>query len=247
MGIFIKIGSFGAFFIITLLIFITSVGILGFTNTEYKIGSAADAMETIWTDPGSPRTIVLFNANFSPIAGILCAGYFLHTCSTPIMRSAKNPENNIRDLFISYTLVFMSYVIVGGFGYIGFTGTFFDGYYANLTGKKVGQIDQNCLNMFDYTNIPAFILRLAIFFLLFTTYPLINHFLRNLLLNLFWRNKTISKTGELILNVSLAVIPLLCALFYPNVGTVLSYAGALSGFVIIYCLPVMVHLKQRRL
>jgi hypothetical protein len=57
------------------------------------------------------------------------------------MRSAKNPENNIRDLFISYTLVFMSYVIVGGFGYIGFIGTFFDGYYTGLTGKKVGQID----------------------------------------------------------------------------------------------------------
>jgi hypothetical protein len=57
------------------------------------------------------------------------------------MRSAKNPENNIRDLFISYTLVFMSYIIVGGFGYIGFIGTFFDGYYTELSGKKVGQID----------------------------------------------------------------------------------------------------------
>jgi len=45
----------------------------------------------------------------------------------------------------------------------------------------------------------------------------------------------------------LSIIPLLCALFYPNVGTLLSYVGALSGFVIIYCLPVMVYLKQKRL
>jgi hypothetical protein len=101
--------------------------------------------------------------------------------------------------------------------------------------------------MFDYTNIPAFILRIAIFFLLFTTYPLISHFLKNLLKNLFWRNKELTAGTEFALTLSLSVIPLLCALFYPNVGTLLSYVGALSGFVIIYCLPVMVYLKMRKL
>ena len=101
--------------------------------------------------------------------------------------------------------------------------------------------------MFDYTNVPAFILRIAIFCLLFSTYPLISHFLKKLLMKLFWSKKEISKTVELSLTVSISVIPLLCALFYPNVGTVLSYVGALSGFVIIYCLPVMVYLKKRKL
>ena len=86
----------------------------------------------MWQDLHGIRTIVLFNANFAPLAGILCTGYFLHTCSLPIMRSAKYPENNIRNLFISYTLVFLSYVIVGVFGYIGFLGTFFKGYYLRI-------------------------------------------------------------------------------------------------------------------
>ena len=39
---------------------------------------------------------------------------------------------------------------------------------------------------------------------------------------------------------------LLFALFYPNIGTVLSYVGAICGFVIVYLLPVMVHLAQSR-
>lgn len=101
--------------------------------------------------------------------------------------------------------------------------------------------------MFDYTNVPAFILRIAIFFLLFTTYPLISNFLKNLIKNLLWHNQVLSAKSELALTVTLSVIPLLCALFYPNVGTLLSYVGALSGFVIIYCLPVIVYLKQKRL
>ena len=36
------------------------------------------------------------------------------------------------------------------------------------------------------------------------------------------------------------------ALFYPNIGTVLSYVGAFCGFVIIYLLPVIVYLAQSR-
>ena len=42
------------------------------------------------------------------------------------------------------------------------------------------------------------------------------------------------------------MINLMFALFYPNIGTVLSYVGAFCGFVIIYLLPVIVYLAQSR-
>ena len=48
-------------------------------------------------------------------------------------------------------------------------------------------------------------------------------------------------TGWLIIFLNL-----MFALFYPNIGTVLSWSGAICGFVIIYCLPVMVYLAQSR-
>jgi hypothetical protein len=47
------------------------------------------------------------------------------------------------------------------------------------------------------------------------------------------------------MSASCTVIACLFALFYPNVGTVLSYFGAVSGLLIIYCLPVFVHLKYK--
>jgi solute carrier family 38 (sodium-coupled neutral amino acid transporter), member 9 len=101
--------------------------------------------------------------------------------------------------------------------------------------------------MFEYTNIPAWILRLAIFCCLFSTYPLVNHFLKTILKNLFWKKQQVSKVAEIVLNVILAAIPLLFALFYPNIGTLLSYVGSVSGFMLIYLLPVLVHLKQMKL
>lgn len=69
-------------------------------------------------------------------------------------------------------------------GYIGFIGYDFRSYFSQLALTAKGQITiaQNCLDMFNYTSIPAFILRLAMFFLLFSTYPLVHYFLNSMLL-----------------------------------------------------------------
>lgn len=103
------------------------------------------------------------------------------------------------------------------------------------------------MNMFYYRNVPAFILRIAIFMLLFSTYPLVHYFLNNIIMNLFWKNRQPSRKTEIALNIGITFVPLLFALFYPNIGTVLSYVGALSGFMIIYFFPVMVHLKRMKM
>ena len=39
---------------------------------------------------------------------------------------------------------------------------------------------------------------------------------------------------------------LMFAIFYPNVGYVLAYAAAVAGFIIIYTVPVLVHLSQMK-
>lgn len=83
----------------------------------------------------------MFNLNFAPLAGDLCTGYFLHTCSLSVLRSSKNPEKNGRDLFLGYFLVFISYSIVGLFGYIGFMGYNFREFFINEENEKIhGQI-----------------------------------------------------------------------------------------------------------
>ena len=100
--------------------------------------------------------------------------------------------------------------------------------------------------MYAYDDVPAFILRISIFFLIFSTYPLVNFFLKNILKNLFWRNRQVSRLTDVIMNIAMTFIPLLFALFYPNIGTVLAYVSAISGFLIIFVFPVLVHLKRMR-
>lgn len=82
------------------------------------------------------------NANFAPVAGLLCAGYFLHVIGVPILRNAKEPKNNDRDLFLGYFFVFLSYLVIGVLGYIGFIGFNFAAYFeGNSTSATAGEIN----------------------------------------------------------------------------------------------------------
>lgn len=67
--------------------------------------------------------------------GILCSGYFLHTCSLSIVRNSKYPEKTNRDIFLGYFMVFCSYAIVGALGYIGYMGTNFSDYFKSAADK----------------------------------------------------------------------------------------------------------------
>ena len=50
------------------------------------------------------------------------------------------------------------------------------------------------------------------------------------------------------MNAFISVPPLIFALFIPNkIGTVLGVAGSISGFLMIYVIPVFAYLKMKKL
>lgn len=100
--------------------------------------------------------------------------------------------------------------------------------------------------MFAFTDVSAFVLRLAIFFLLFSTYPLVAYFLYDLILRLFFRAQEPSRKVGLCITLGINVFPFICALYIPKIGTLLASVSAVSGYLVIYTLPVFVYLKHMR-
>ena len=116
--------SYGAISIILISFFIIGVGIMSLTNTPFKIMTVPNLNEPEDFEKNM-REIFLINNNFTPLAGVLGIGYFLHPVSIPIARNSKNQKNNERDLFWGYTLVFLSYILIGFTGYFGFSSVSF--------------------------------------------------------------------------------------------------------------------------
>ena len=93
----------------------------------------------------------MFRNQFNNLAGMMTLGYFIHNVAISIVKENRHPENNLRDVFIGYLLVFLSYSLVGTLGYLGFSGYIFQ---VNVRDT------QNLLYMFTATDILAFVVRI---------------------------------------------------------------------------------------
>ena len=138
------------------------------------------------------KQIHLFNTNFSPLAGVLGVGFCLHPMAVPIMRNNLHQQHNERDLIHGYVMVFLSYAIIGVFGYFGFTGIYFEE-YQKVAYDDQKPIAQNCIQMFGRADVLAFILRIIVFSLVFSAFPILHHFFRASLLKLIYSQRKASK------------------------------------------------------
>lgn len=145
-------------------------------------------------------------------------------------------------------MVFFTYALLGLMGYYGFTSASFrnDFLEKKFTSKEPGYIDQNYLTMFPSDSIPAIIIRLLIWVQLSCSYPLVNHFQRTILMNLIYKTTDVKEHQFRMINVGISTVSLLLGVFYPKPGSILGYAGAVSGFLMIYLIPVMTYLKMKK-
>jgi amino acid transporter len=150
LKVFVTINTYGVIFIFMILAFIIGVGIYSFTNTSFTFTQPTPAeSELTW--------IKLFSGDYGPLMGMLGGGYYLHNITLPIIRNAKHPEKNVRDVFIGYFMVFLSYAVCGILGYFGFSGH----YFRDVLHEP--EIKNNCLLMLPSGNVLATIIRFCTF------------------------------------------------------------------------------------
>jgi hypothetical protein len=128
VNLLIKLASYGIYFVAVNFGFVIITSIMTMSNTSFDF----ELQKNISNNPEDVRHLYLFGENPSNLMGLLMGSYFSHSFILPILRNNANPENNKRDLFFGYLLVFLTYVIIGVLGYIGFSGYKFNPVYQNV-------------------------------------------------------------------------------------------------------------------
>lgn len=84
LSIFIKIISYGAYFVSLLILTIVGFGIYSFTNTEFSFN--APEQPNFEDKTNDIRSMAMASSGFPSLAGVLCVGFFLHPASVPILK-----------------------------------------------------------------------------------------------------------------------------------------------------------------
>ncbi|KAJ1354774.1 hypothetical protein KIN20_011810, partial [Parelaphostrongylus tenuis] len=103
--------------------------------------------------------------------------------------------------------------------------------------------NNNMLNNFDVDYLLSSAARVLIFFQMFSIFPLIMYLIRSQLSCLFYNNPWPGIRPVMILNAAIVSIAVLAGIFFPNVGSIVRYFGAVCGMVLIYALPCLVYMK----
>ncbi|CAJ0596768.1 unnamed protein product [Cylicocyclus nassatus] len=219
--------------------FFTKFGVLGTISIIYIVVFTTARLfkcgiHVSLTDPTSEAYVQSISWRFPALTGTLTVSFFLHMGILAIFRHQKYPENNTRDLSLGFALAGISYIIVAVTFYLSFP-------FAKSC------IHDNLLNNFSADYIYGAIARVLLLFQLITITPIMTFFIRTQLSCFIFKTSYPGLRYVLILNIIVATCGALVAIFYPNVGTIVRYVGAVTGVVYTYALPCLVYMKEQHL
>ncbi|XP_044000166.1 sodium-coupled neutral amino acid transporter 9 [Gambusia affinis] len=192
-------------------------------------------LEFHWFGP-SQFYVPEFRLLFPQLTGVLTLAFFIHNCIITLMKSNKNQENNVRDLSVAYLLVGGTYMYVGVLIFAAFP--------SPPLSKDC--IEPNFLDNFPSSDVMVFVARMCLLFQMITVYPLLGYLVRVQIMGQLFGNHYPGFIHILVLNILIVGAGVLMAMFYPNIGSIIRFSGAICGLALVFLLPSLVHMFSLR-
>ena len=223
-----KFNSYGIYFVSALLIFVIYTGIRTMVIDTF----AFEYKENV--DGSKVRNLYLFGESPGLLTGTLSLGLFCHSVILQLIKNNRKPENNQRDLFLGYTCVTLTYIIIGIFGYIGFSGS---EYSSDFKG--------NWFLFFKSDNYLILVLRLLNIVQLSSIFPILFYAVRTQLFQNFLNKyyKSESRVPIIIFSVSLLLICIIVLYFcYDILPNLIGFVGAGTALVLVYTIAPLINM-----
>uniref|UniRef100_A0A1I8GFM3 Aa_trans domain-containing protein n=1 Tax=Macrostomum lignano TaxID=282301 RepID=A0A1I8GFM3_9PLAT len=164
--------------------------------------------------------------SFALMTGVLSLALFCHNAVITLTRNQLRPENNTRDLLIAYVCVSITYIIVG------------------LVFYAVYPLAKDCIEQRGCAGLhrPNLSVRPD-----GDGVPLLMYILRAQLMHYLFHSVYPSWVHVSVLHVSVMGVAIVVAVFYPNIGNILRFSGALCGLAYIFTLPPLITLLEARM
>ncbi|XP_077099496.1 neutral amino acid transporter 9 [Siphateles boraxobius] len=201
----------------------------------YKAIRLGFHLEFHWFD-SSMFFVPEFRSLFVQLSGVLTLAFFIHNCIITLMKSNRHQENNVRDLSLAYLLVGLTYLYVGVLIFAAFP--------SPPLSKEC--IEPNFLDNFPSSDVLVFVARTFLLFQMTTVYPLLGYLVRVQLMGQIFGDHYPGFLHVFLLNVLVVGAGVVTARFYPNIGSIIRYSGAICGLALVFVLPSLIHMVSLR-
>ena len=223
-----KFNSYGIFFVSALLVFVIYTGIrtmaIDSFSFEYK--------ENV--DGSKLRYLYLFGESPGLLTGTLSLGLFCHSVILQLVKNNRKQENNQRDLFIGYICVTLTYITIGIFGYIGFSGS-----------EYKSEFQGNWFLFFESDNYVILALRILNVIQLSSIFPILFFAVRTQLMQNFLNKYYISpsRIPIIIFSVSMLLLCIIVLYFCYNIlPNLIGFVGAGTALVLVYTIAPLINM-----
>ena len=188
------------------------------------------AIQNIYEGNVVSQTIKYVSPDISTLAGIFSLAFFVHNNLITIVKTNQSPDKNSRDVVLSFLLTAMVYLFIGIFGSLSVVG---------LVTEKTPQI------VLDYFNdsIWTIIIDFLIFLQLISVSPLNWYIGRTQILELCYHHNPTPKIIVFLINFVFVTFCLGLTLLKVDVTTIISLNGAVCGYLMLYIIPIKLHLN----
>ncbi|KAJ8401897.1 hypothetical protein AAFF_G00374780 [Aldrovandia affinis] len=177
-----------------------------------------------------------FRVFFPQMTGVLTLAFFIHNCIITLLKSNKHQANNVRDLSVAYLLVGLTYLYVGVL------------IFASFPSPPLSKdcIEPNFLDNFPSSDVMVFVARTFLLFQMTTVYPLLGYLVRVQMMGQIFGRHYPSFFHVFTLNIFIVGSGVLMAKFYPNIGSIIRFSGALCGLALVFVFPSLIHMISQR-
>ena len=223
-----KFNSYGIFFVSALLVFVIYTGIrtmaIDSFSFEYK--------ENV--DGSKLRYLYLFGESPGLLTGTLSLGLFCHSVILQLVKNNRKQENNQRDLFIGYICVTLTYITIGIFGYIGFSGS-----------EYKSEFQGNWFLFFESDNYLILALRILNVIQLSSIFPILFFAVRTQLMQNFLNKyyTSPSRVPIIIFSVSMLLLCIIILYFcYGILPNLIGFVGAGTALILVYTIAPLINM-----
>uniref|UniRef100_H2YWF2 Neutral amino acid transporter 9 n=1 Tax=Ciona savignyi TaxID=51511 RepID=H2YWF2_CIOSA len=217
---FARLGALGTFSVAVLVIAVL-----------YKCATWGFNMNFV--DPTNVHYIPQFRSSVASLSGVLAMAFFLHNSLITIFKHNEHQKNNVRDLLIGYTLAFLTYLVIA------------IGVYLSFPYHKFC-IKQNFLDNLSFGDEVALAADVVLFVRMLTVFPMVAYIFRVQVFTAIMGVDYPGKWRLALFNILLIAACVMAAVFFPNVGDIIRYAGAFCGMIIMFVLPCAVQYIMKR-